>query len=120
MLIKDTNRVESETLRTYEEMDGLKVIEELLLFKGEEICMRHKGQRMVSMDALEKMAHITYGLKVNASNKLYVGMHLFRYYKRADLLPDDRAGGMRSYIIVPDDVFDRAKELNDQFRKKKD
>lgn len=117
MIIKDINRVEPEILRTYEEMDGLKVIEELLLFKGEEICMRHKGQRMVSMDDLEKMAHITYGLKVNASNKLYVGMHLFKYYKRADLLPYDRTG-LRSYIIVPEDIFERVKELNDQFRKK--
>jgi hypothetical protein len=120
MIIKDANRVEPETLRTYEEMDGLKVIEELLLFKGEEICMRHKGQLMVSMDDLEKMAHITYGLKVNASNKLYVAMHLFRYYKRADLIPDDSTVRLRKYIIVPNDIFDRVKELNDQFRKKKD
>jgi hypothetical protein len=27
---------------------------------------------------------------------------------------------LRKYIIVPDDIFDRVKELNDQFRKKKD
>jgi hypothetical protein len=101
------NFVAEEDIEAYEQIDGLKVIEELLLFKGVEIATATKT---VSQKYLDDMALVTYGLKVNATNKLYVGMILDKYYHRAGLVT------ARGSIKVPDDIYNRVKELNDSYK----
>lgn len=106
--IAPINFVSQEQIRAYEEIDGLKVIEELLLFKGVEIATNGK---CVSGKALDDMALVAYGLKVNSTNRLYVGMHLDKFYRRAGLV---LSGGK---IRVPADIYDRVKEINDKYKK---
>lgn len=105
--ISDRDRVNKETLDVYENIDGFEVIKELLLHKGEDIC---KDMR-VNIKYLEQMALIVYGLKVNPTNKLYVGYALDRFYRRKDLVTP---GGR---IKVPVQIFDEVKALNDKYRK---
>lgn len=109
MNVNSKNKVAAQDLKTYAEIDGLEVIEELLLFKGESICGGREVRR-VSSKLLDDMALVTYGLKSNATNKLYVGMALDKYYQRAGLV--HKSGT----IIVPVEIFDRVKEINDQYR----
>jgi hypothetical protein len=107
MNLDKNNFVTPEQLKAYEEIDGLKVIEELLLYKGIEVAGANKT---VSAKLLDEMALVTYGLKVNSTNKLYVGMNLDKFYKRAGLTCDS------GKIKVPTDIYNRVKELNDKFK----
>lgn len=101
--------VEDEYLKTYEQIDGLKVIEDLLLFKGVEIAGANK---IVHLKYLDDMALVSYNLKVNATNRLYVGLHLDKFYRRAGLTCDS------GRIKVPIDIYNRVKELNDSYKTK--
>lgn len=107
MRIADKHRVDADTLKIYEGIDGLKVIEDYLLFKGTDNYVH----RTIALSKLEKMAHITYALKVNPTNKLYVGTHLERYYRRADLFTSK---GIR----IPEDIFQRVAALYNGFKSK--
>jgi hypothetical protein len=106
--IDEKNKVNKETIRLYDEIDGLKVIEEFLLFKGTE------GYEDLECDVkdLEKMAHMVYGLKVNATNKLYVGWHLHKFLKRNDMLDG-------SWVRIPKVIFDKAQKMHNEFKLKR-
>jgi hypothetical protein len=99
--------VDKETIKAYEEIDGFKVIEELLLNKGVEIA---GSTKTVCMKHLERMALITYNFKLNATNKLYVGMKLDKFYLRNCLTTTS------GKIKVPNDIYDRVKKLNDSYK----
>ena len=101
--------VDTRTLKTYDEIDGLKVIEELLLTKGEAIA---GATRCVLLKHLEEMALVVYNLKSSATNKLYVGMRLDKFYLRNGMVTSS------GKIKVPADIYDRVKEINDSYRTK--
>ena len=107
--INKNDFVPKEQIKTYEEIDGLEVIEELLLYKGTDIAASTKT---VSQKHLDDMALVHYNLKVNATNRLYVGLILDKYYHRSGLVTS------RGTIKVPDDIYNRVKELNDSFKTK--
>jgi hypothetical protein len=106
-VIDDKNKVGAETIRLYDEIDGLRVIEDLLLFKGTE---DRKNDMFFKLADLEKMALITYGLKVNATNKLYVGWYLEKYYKRNGMFSD------KGWVKIPKDIFDKVDALHNEFK----
>lgn len=107
-LIEDKNKVSSELIKIYEEIDGLLVIEELLLHKGENFAKDLRLQRK----HIDQMALIVYGLKSNETNKLYVGYSLDRFFRNKDLVTPN---GM---IKVPVDIYDKVEKINNQYRKK--
>jgi hypothetical protein len=104
--VDSKNIVDRETLKVYDDIDGLKVIEDYLLFKG-----TSKKENGIHLSDLEKMALITYGLKVNATNKLYVGWHLDKFYKRNGLFRQ----GMK-VVDIPADIYDRVDAIHKQYR----
>lgn len=116
-MISENNFVPKQDIKTFGDIDGLKVIEELLLFKGVDICTTaksiHDKVNTVPAKMLDDMALITYGLKVNVTNKLYVGFHLDKFYKRNGLVWHTGA-----QIIVPNDIYQRVNELNESFKNK--
>lgn len=101
--------VEKDLIKTYEEIDGLTVIEELLLFKGCEIA---GATKIVHKKYLDDMALIVYNLKVNPTNRLYVGMQLDKFYLRNDLVCDS------GRVKVPVEIYNRVKTLNDSYKNK--
>lgn len=106
--VESKERVNTETLQLYDNIDGLKVIEEALLFHGCEIV----HNKHVNIKYLERVALVTYGLKSSGTNKLYVGLYLDRFFKRNGLSNGHGAKNIR----VPDDVYDRVKALNDSYK----
>lgn len=108
--INDTDRVDEQTLKTYQEINGLDVIEELLLFKGVGIA---GSIRTVHKKYLDDTALALYNLKVNATNRLYVGLQLDRFYLRSGLVCDS------GRIRVPNDIYNRVKKLNDSYKTEK-
>lgn len=109
MKIDKNNFITPDQIKTYEQIDGLKVIEDLLLFKGVEIAGANKT---VSAKLLDDMALVSYGLKVNATNKLYIGLNLDKFFRRAGLVCDS------GKIKVPIDIYNRVKELNEGYKQK--
>lgn len=105
--VNEKDFVNKNDLKTYDEIDGLKVIEELLLFKGVEIA---GAVKVVHKKHLDDMALVVYNLKVNATNRLYVGMQLDKFYHRAGLVCDS------GRVKVPTDIYNRVKELNDSYK----
>ncbi len=101
--------VDKDTLKIYSDIDGLKVVEEYLLFKGTDHI---RNSMQIHISHLEKMAHIEYGLKVNETNKLYVGMYLDKYYKKNGLFK----GSDMKYVRVPKEIFDRVDKLHARFK----
>lgn len=101
--------VEKDLIKTYEEIDGLTVIEELLLFKGCEIA---GATKIVHKKYLDDMALIVYNLKVNPTNRLYVGMQLDKFYLRNDLVCDS------GRVKVPVEIYNSVKTLNDSYKNK--
>lgn len=110
MIVSNRNRVDKETLQVYERIDGMEVMKELLLYKGEDIVI---GEMRLNKKLLDDMALIVYGLKSNATNKLYVGFALDRFYKREGLVTPN------GQIKVPVSVYEEVKAINDQYRNKK-
>lgn len=106
--IESKKFVDKDTIRLYEQIDGLEVIEQYLLFKGTDHL---RGHPFVTKKALDEMAHIHYGLKVNATNKLYVGMYLDKFYKRADLVSSN------GKIKVPIEIFIKVDEIHKPYKK---
>lgn len=107
--IDKVNFVEPALIKTYQEINGFDVIEELLLFKGVEIA---GSARAVHKKYLDDAALILYGLKVNATNLLYVGMQLDKFYQRNGLVCDS------GRVKVPKDIYDKVKALNDSYKTK--
>lgn len=105
--INDADRVDQQLIKTYSEINGLDVIEELLLFKGIEIA---GANRVVHKKYLDDTALALYNLKVNATNRLYVGLHLDRFYLRSGLICDS------GRIRVPNEIYNRVKKLNDSYK----
>lgn len=106
-VIDRKNFVSGDYIKTYEDIDGLLVIEELLLFKGEKIC---ENGMCVSLKMLDDMALISYNLKVNATNRLYVGIFLDKFYHRNGLV---LSGGK---IRVPKGIYEKVKAINSQYK----
>lgn len=111
--IENKNKVDINTIKKYDEINGHDVIRETLLYKGCEICSEKSSVRYLQKKHLEETALYLYGLKVNATNKLYVGYALDIYWRRNDLLPIDKSG----YIVVPEDIYNECKKINDSYRK---
>lgn len=111
--IENKNRVDIKTIEKYDEINGHDVVRETLLFKGCEICSEKASVRYLQKKYLEETALYLYGLKVNATNRLYVSYVLDRYWRRNDLLPFD----VKGYVIVPEDIYDECKKINDSYKK---
>lgn len=96
-----------------EEIDGFKVIEEFLLTKGEHIVSQ---EMKIPFKPLIDFGIILYGMKANATNKLAMKFDLERFFMRkcAGYL----SGTETKYVRVPQDIFDRVKKVNDQYRNK--
>ena len=106
--ISDADRISPNDAQFYSEIDGLRVIEELLYFKGMDVIDR---ENTVSLKMLEDVAHIHYRLKRGATNKLYVGYFLDRYYRRHGLKTS------RERVAVPQDIADKVREEEARYRK---
>lgn len=102
------------TIKKYDEINGHDVIRETLLFKGCEICSEKASVRYLQKKYLEETALYLYGLKVNATNKLYVSYSLDIYWRRNDLL----LTGVGEYVVVPEDIYNECKKINDSYKKK--
>ncbi len=111
--IEDKNRVDIKTIEKYDEINGHDVIRETLLYKGCEHCSEIASIRYIQKKYLEETELYLYGLKVNATNKLYVGYVLDGYWRRNDLQPFD----MKGYVIVPEDIYNECKKINDSYKK---
>ncbi len=107
--INNKDFVEKDLIKTYQEIDGLAVIEELLLFKG---CKIAGATKIVHKKYLDDMALVLYNLKVNSTNRLYVGMQLDKFYLRNDLVCDS------GRVKVPVEIYNRVKKLNDSYKTK--
>lgn len=105
--INDKDRISTEEAKFYSEIDGLVVIEELLHFKGLDVVDQ---KNTVSLKRLEEVAHIHYRLKCGATNKLYVGYFLDRFYRRHEL----KVSGER--VSVPQDILDKVKAEEARFK----
>ena len=105
--IENKEIADKELLNVYDNIDGLLVIEELLLHKGEDYVI---SEMRVQKKLLEDMALIVYGLKSSQTNRLYVGFALDRYYKRADLVAPNGT------IKVPIKIYEKVKTINDKYR----
>lgn len=98
--ITEKDRVSADDAKFYSEIDGLVVIEELLRFKGLEVIDKNKT---VALKSLEDVAHIHYRLKRGATNKLYVGYFLDRFYRRNGLKVSSER------VTVPDAIAEKVK-----------
>ncbi len=98
--IATTDRISNDDARFYSEIDGLRVIEELLYFKGLEVVDKNGT---IPFKLLEDVAHIHYRLKKGATNKLYVGYFLDRYYRRRGLKTS------ATLVSVPREIIDKVK-----------
>lgn len=107
--INAADRITPEDVKFYSEIDGLVVIEELLHFKGLDVLDQ---KNTVPLKRLEEVAHIHYGLKCGATNKLYVGYFLDRFYRRQGLKVSSER------VTVPQDILDRVKEEEARFKTK--
>lgn len=111
--IENKNKVDITTINKYSEINGHDVIKETLLYKGCDICLEKDSVRYLQKKYLEETALYLYGLKVNATNKLYVGYTLDIYWRRNDLLPINKGG----YVVVPEYIFNECKKINDSYKK---
>lgn len=99
--IQSKDKLNPDDVEFYEQIDGLRVIEELLVFKGLGVIRK---DNTVPIKLLEEVAHIHYRLKCGATNKLYVGWYLDRFYKRSGLQMSAQ------FIYVPAAILAKVKE----------
>ena len=93
------------------EIDGLKVIEEYLLTKGEHIV---SAEMKIQFKPLIDFAIILYGLKANATNRLSVKFELERFFMRR--CAGELSGSETKYVKVPQNLYDKVKGINDLYR----
>ena len=94
-----------------QQIDGLHVIEEYLLTKGEHVVRK---DMTLLFKPLIDFGIILYGMKANATNKLAMKFDLEKYFMRNCLAEFD--GHYLDYVKVPQDLYDRVKKINDQYR----
>lgn len=109
--VKNSNKVDKETLKTYEQIDVRHVIKEWLLLRGVGVCKFELGIRCVKLSDLVYMALIDYGLKSNATNKMYVDYWLRVGAHRCGLTHTE------NICEVPEDIYNEAKQENEAFAK---
>jgi hypothetical protein len=105
-----SNTPETE-VKKKQEIDGYKVIEEFLLTKGETIVSQ---DMRIPFKPLIDFGIIIYGMKANATNKLAMKFDLERFFMRK--CAGELSGSETRYVKVPQDIFDRVKVVNDQYR----
>ncbi|MBQ8969207.1 MAG: hypothetical protein IJ064_05705 [Bacteroidaceae bacterium] len=110
-IIENKDRVDTNTLRTYEQVDVRHTIKEWLKMRGVDVCIKEQHHRKVKIDDLVYMALIDNGLKFNTTNKMYVGYYICVGAHRCGLWHDDK------YCEVPEEIYNEAKEENEQFAK---
>lgn len=107
MDITEKSFISNEKLKLFNDVDGFEVIEQLLLFKGED----YYGEiKVIPFKALEDMALVHYGLQITPTNRLYVGTYLMKFYKKNDLI---QANGK---IKIPLSIYEKAQGINQKFR----
>lgn len=93
-----------------EDIDGFKVVEEFLLTKGEDIVHDMK----IPFKPLIEFGLIVYSLKANATNKLAMKFDLEKFFMRK--CSSTLSGTETKMVKVPQDIYDRVKKVNDQYR----
>lgn len=101
--------VDGDTLKVFQEIDGLLVIEELLIFKGLEIL---RDDKSITRGHLDDMALIVYGLNDNETNRLYISFYLDKFYLQHGL--KSARNGING-IHVPIDIYNRVQVLNKKY-----
>jgi hypothetical protein len=94
-----------------EEIDGLHVIEEYLLTKGEHIVY---GDRQITFKPLIDFALIVYNKKANTTNRLAMKFDLEKYFMRRDM--SEMHGHDTKSIKVPQSIIDNVIAINNQYR----
>jgi hypothetical protein len=95
-----------------ETVDGYHVIEEFLLTKGEDIVSK---KMEIPFKPLIDFGLICYSKKANATNRLAMKFDLEKFFMRngCGLIK----GWETTSVKVPQEIFDRVKLVNDQYRK---
>lgn len=93
------------------EIDGIKIIEEYLLTKGEQIVVNDQ----ILFKPIIDFGLIVYGLKVNATNRTAMQFDLERFFMRRCM--GELSGTETKFINVGKDTFEKVKKINDQYRK---
>jgi hypothetical protein len=94
------------------EVDGYHVIEEFLLTKGVGVV---NSELMIQFKPLVDFALIVYTKKMNATNRAAMKFDLERFFMRR--CASEIVGVETKYVKVPMKIFERVKEVNDQYRK---
>lgn len=97
--------------KTKEPIDGYHVIEEFLLTKGEQIV---SAEMKIAFKPLIDFGLICYGLKVNATNRMAMKFDLEKFFMRKG--SGIVKGWETASVKVPQEIFDRVKVVNDQYR----
>jgi len=90
-------------------IDGLDVIEQYMLFKGEHVAFEHENKMRVAFKPLIEMAIVHYGLKLNATNKLKVRFDLEKFFMRRGMM-------FQEVVEFPKQLYVRVAEINNEFR----
>lgn len=112
--IESKNKVDKETISTYEQIDTRKTIKEWLLHRGVSVCSCNGNtpcKYVVLLDDLVYMAIIDNCLKFNQTNKQYVAYWLCVGAHRLGLWHDNK------YMEVTQEIYDEAKAENEAFVK---
>lgn len=106
-MIKKGDTIDENTLKCYEDIDALSVIEQYLLFKGER---QYKESMRVGVNCLIEVGLLHYSLKYNATNKRAMKWYIIRHLQRINMLDKNEQA------IIPKEVFDKVEEINNRFR----
>jgi hypothetical protein len=106
--VLDSNKVYD--LKVYDDIDVFHVIEETLLTRGCDIVKNN----LIHKDWLDDIALVVYGLKSNATNKLYVGTALDRLYRKHGLISTSRD----KHVIVPAEIYEKVLAINNSYKQK--
>ena len=106
--IDDKNRVESSTLKTYENINLYDVIRETLLCKGVGVV----ASGYILKKLLEDSALYLYDLKANATNRLFVGLTIDRLCQ-VNGLAHEKSDKL---VKVPMDIYNEVSEINNRYK----
>lgn len=88
-------------------------MEEMLLTKGVDYAdVQSSNKPYVTLKDLEDFTLVVYGLKVNATNKIYVGAVITKQYLKKGLLSPNNKN-----VTVPMDIYEKVKSENNKYRK---
>lgn len=108
MNITEKSFVLKEKIDLIKNINGVEIIEQYLLFKGEDSIGEIKA---IPFKKLEDMALIHLGLTITPTNRLYVGTYLMRFYNHHGLVTN-----MSGKIKIPLKVWEEVKAINDKYR----